>query len=135
MSKVMIFLVLTDSRNYNLEHRFAVKLDNCSPLSNSRTFCNTSKTSVGFREFVTHRIPVADKLIQMYLLYLLGCYELISTTCLHSHISIYCKLILFNDSKICITFKLLFVCITEQRLVTLSVSFSPLRSILHNLPC
>ena len=26
-----MFLVLTDSGNYNLEHRFAIKLDNFSP--------------------------------------------------------------------------------------------------------
>ena len=43
---------------------------------------------------VLTRIPVAGELV-----YLLGCYKSMSTTCLHSHISIYSKLILFNDSK------------------------------------
>ena len=46
MPKVMTFLVFTDSRNYNLEHRFALKLDNFSPLSNSSPFCSTSKARV-----------------------------------------------------------------------------------------
>ena len=42
----MTFLVLTDSRNYNLEHRFALKLDNLSSLFNSSPFCYTSKARV-----------------------------------------------------------------------------------------
>ena len=42
----MTFLVLTDSRNYNLEHRFALKLDNFSSLFNSSPFCYTSKARV-----------------------------------------------------------------------------------------
>ena len=46
MFKVVTYLVLTDSKNYNLEHRFATKLDNFSPLSNSSLFCYTSNTRV-----------------------------------------------------------------------------------------
>ena len=46
MSKVVKFLVLTDSKNYNLEHRFAIKLDDFSPLPNSSPFYYTSKTRV-----------------------------------------------------------------------------------------
>ena len=41
-----MFLVLTDYRDYNLEHRFAIKLNNFSPLFNNSPFCYTSRTRV-----------------------------------------------------------------------------------------
>ena len=60
----------------------------------------------------------------MYLLGLLGCYKSMSTTCLHSYISIYSNLILFADSKHVLHFldTMFKLQIQSKRLVTTSVS-------------
>ena len=46
MFKIVMFLVLTDSRTCNLEYRFPIKVYNFNPLSNSSPFCYTSKVRV-----------------------------------------------------------------------------------------
>ena len=51
MFKVMTFLMVTDSRNYNLEHRFTIMLDNFSPLSNNSPFCYTPKVRVRMHSY------------------------------------------------------------------------------------
>ena len=67
-----------------------------------------------------------------------------SMTCLHFHSFIYSKLILCNKSKntgVTLNNSLGKTIISSQRLgttsasLTLTESFSPLRSVLHNLPC
>ena len=81
------------------------------------------KLSVFISQNVTE-IPFIIMLIQMYLLGLFGCYKSMSTTCLHSYISIYFNLILFTDSKheLYLIDSLSNLQIQSKRLVTMSVS-------------